>query len=147
MTWLLCGLAMSLLQPFPATAQDIAVGKKYPLSITGRDGAVKQFMVEHAVTEAEHNQGLMYRTSLPDAGGMIFLYRQPQRVQFWMKNTVIPLDIIFIAAGGKIISIHENAQPLDLTPIASGGAVMAVLELAGGTVARFRITIGDEVRY
>ncbi len=84
----------------------------------------------------------MNRASLAPDRGMIFPYDPPQSVAFWMKNTLIPLDLIFIAPGGKIVRIEENAVPLSLDQIPSGGPVEAVLELAGGRSAELGLKAG-----
>ena len=131
----------------PENKDNAQAGKTYPLTIIHQSGGVVNFQVEHALSQSEQNQGLMYRTTLPENGGMIFIYNTPQKVQFWMKNTVIPLDMIFIEAGGRIISIHENAEPLSLTAIDSGGKIIAVLEIAGGMAARNHIIVGDRVKF
>ena len=88
----------------------------------------------------------MFRQSVAPNGGMIFPYNPPQQVAFWMKNTLVPLDIIFIDANHKIARI-TNAQPLDLTPLPSGVPVTGVLELAGGRAAELGIKEGDIVRW
>ena len=88
----------------------------------------------------------MFRQSVAPNGGMIFPYNPPQQVAFWMKNTLVPLDIIFIDANHKIARI-TNAQPLDLTPLPSGVPVTGVLELAGGRAAELGIRAGDKVEW
>jgi len=88
----------------------------------------------------------MFRQSVTPDGGMIFPYNPPQGVAFWMKNTLVPLDIIFIDANHKIARI-TNAQPLDLTPLPSGVPVTGVLELAGGRAAELGIKEADTVRW
>ena len=82
----------------------------------------QRFQVEIAATRAQQERGLMFRKSLAPDHGMLFTYAKPQRVAYWMKNTLIPLDIIYIAPNGKILSIARNARPHDETPLASGGA-------------------------
>ena len=98
-----------------------------------------RFTVEVADTPAAQERGLMHRTSLAPDAGMIFPYSPPQYASFWMKNTLIPLDMLFIRADGTIDRIAENTIPESLEPVASGGEVAAVLELAGGTAARLRL--------
>ena len=105
------------------------------------------FQVEVVREERERNRGLMFRQSLPDNGGMLFDYDPPQEVAFWMKNTYIPLDIIFIDATGRIIRIAENTTPLSLEQIPSGGVARAVLEIKGGQSAKLGIKAGDRVRH
>lgn len=87
----------------------------------------------------------MNRSALAPDRGMIFPYHPPQPVAFWMKDTLIPLDIIFISPGGRILSIAENTVPLSLESVPSGGPVEAVLELAGGRARELGIKAGDSV--
>ncbi|MBP7241193.1 DUF192 domain-containing protein [Amaricoccus sp.] len=114
-----------------------------------RQGAsVMRFQVEVADDEAERARGLMFRESLPRFGGMLFVYETPQPVAFWMKNTLIPLDMLFFDAAGRLAALHENAVPGDLTPISGGPApVQFVLELAGGSAARLGVAPGAEMRH
>ena len=103
--------------------------------------------MEVARTPEEQNYGLMNRGSLAPDRGMIFPYDPPIAVAFWMKNTLIPLDIIFIAPGGKILNIAANTTPLSLEQVPSAGPVEAVLELAGGRAAELGIEPGDQVEW
>lgn len=121
--------------------------EQVPLTITTAAGRKHVFTVEVARTAEEQAQGLMHRQSLAPDRGMIFPYGSPQRVAFWMKNTLIPLDMIFIAPGGRISSIEANTVPLSLEPVASGEPVEAVLELAGGRSAELGIAAGDLVEW
>jgi uncharacterized protein len=105
----------------------------------------RKFTVEVATTPAQQEQGLMFRQHLAPDAGMIFDFGTPQTTSFWMKNTWIPLDMLFVAATGRIINIHERAVPRSLEPIASAGPVRAVIELNGGTAARLGIKPGDHV--
>ncbi|HWW25727.1 MAG TPA: DUF192 domain-containing protein [Caulobacter sp.] len=107
-------------------------------------GKVK-FTVELAVTRAEQARGLMFRKSLAPDRGMLFPYKPPQRAAFWMKNTLIPLDILYIAPDGRVLSIARNAVPHDETPIPSGGVISGVLEIPGGRAAQLGILPGDRV--
>ncbi|WP_425532100.1 DUF192 domain-containing protein [Ancylobacter crimeensis] len=109
-------------------------------------GAVR-FSVEIAVTPQERERGLMYRTELASNAGMLFDFRTPQPVYMWMKNTYIPLDMVFIRADGRIGHIAENTTPLSTDVIESGGPMRAVLELAGGTVKAKGIAVGDRVEH
>uniref|UniRef100_B0T0Q7 DUF192 domain-containing protein n=1 Tax=Caulobacter sp. (strain K31) TaxID=366602 RepID=B0T0Q7_CAUSK len=103
------------------------------------------FTVELAVTRAEQERGLMFRKSLAPDRGMLFPYNPPQRAAFWMKNTLIPLDIIYIAPDGRVLSIARNAVPHDETPLPSGGVIRGVLEIPGGRAAQLGILPGDRV--
>jgi uncharacterized membrane protein (UPF0127 family) len=111
--------------------------------VTGKGRA--RFQVEIAATPAEQKRGLMFRPSLAPDRGMLFTYAKPQPAAFWMKNTLIPLDILYIAPNGRVLSIARNARPHDETPIASGGMVLGVLEIAGGRAAQLGILPGDKV--
>ena len=93
----------------------------------------------------EKARGLMHRRSLAPDGGMLFIYTKELRQSMWMKNTLIPLDMLFIRQNGRIAHIHERAVPGSLATISSRGRVLAVLELRGGTVARLGIRKGDRV--
>lgn len=118
------------------------------LPLTVRSGAkTHRFVVEVARTLDEQSYGLMNRAELAPDKGMLFPYQPPQPVAFWMKDTLIPLDIIFIAPGGRIARIAENTVPLSLDPVPSGEPVEAVLELAGGRSAELGIEPGDMVEW
>lgn len=134
-------LALSLAVPLAGCAGDPSEAESaatIPVTVT-MAGKAHVFNVEVARTDAEQDKGLMFRTSLPADGGMLFPFAKPRIGSFWMKNTLIPLDIIFIRADGSIDRIAENTIPESLEPVVSGGEVSAVLELAGGTAARLNI--------
>ncbi|MCW0199762.1 DUF192 domain-containing protein [Sphingopyxis sp.] len=131
---LFTALALSLALPV-AACNKAESGTTIPLTIAMAD-KTHSFDVEVARTEAEQEQGLMFRTSLPANGGMLFPFAKPKLASFWMKNTLIPLDMVFVRADGSIDRIAENTIPESLEPVVSGGEVAAVLELAGGTAAR-----------
>ena len=118
-----------------------------PLTITTTAGKKHRFTVEVARTDAEQAQGLMNRQTLAPDRGMVFPYDPPRAASFWMKNTLIPLDIIFIRADGTIARIEANTVPLSLDPVASGEPVATVLELAGGRAAELGITPGAKVMW
>jgi len=105
------------------------------------------FTVDVADTPELRGLGLMNRPSMPATVGMLFVYDAPQSVAFWMKNTLIPLDMVFVGPEGKVLRIHENAQPLDLTTIPGGDGVQYVLEINGGLARVFGIGPGDEMRH
>jgi len=130
-------LALSLALPMAACSKDERQAES--VATIAAAGATHKFNVEVARTKEEQTRGLMFRTSLPADGGMIFPFEKPRIASFWMKNTVIPLDMIFIRADGSIDRIAENTIPESLEPVVSGGEVSAVLELAGGTAARLGI--------
>jgi hypothetical protein len=105
------------------------------------------FSVEVANTEAARQQGLMFVKHLPDGQGMLFDFYREQEIAMWMKNTYIPLDMIFIHGDGRIARIAKNTKPMSITVIPSGAPVRAVLEVAGGTAARLGIAPGDRVAF
>ncbi len=105
------------------------------------------FRVEIADEPEEWARGLMFRREMAPDAGMLFVYPSPRRVSFWMKNTLIPLDMLFIDRLGRVRAIHENARPHDETPIPGGEDVLAVLEINAGRVAELGITPGTQVRH
>ena len=115
-----------------------------PLTIRSATGE-HRFTVEVAGSLAEQSTGLMFRRSLAPDAGMIFPYDPPQDVAFWMKNTLIPLDMIFIRADGRIARIAANTVPRSLEGVPSLEPVAAVLEIAGGRAAELGIRPGDTV--
>jgi uncharacterized membrane protein (UPF0127 family) len=139
-------LACAQPAPAPAPAPEPAVVAEAlePLEILTERGPVR-FRVAIADTEAERNRGLMYRSVLAEDEGMLFDFQTPRPVAFWMKNTLIPLDMIFIAADGRIANIAENTRPYSLDPVPSAGPVVAVLEIGGGLSAELGIEPGDRV--
>lgn len=111
------------------------------------DSAQIRFNIELAVTPQERSRGLMFRENLPNRSGMLFVFDPPQPVVFWMKNTLIPLDIIFLDRSGVVTRVHQGAIPEDLTPIEGGDSVFAVLEINAGLAARYSIKPGTEMRH
>jgi uncharacterized membrane protein (UPF0127 family) len=101
--------------------------------------------LEVAVTPEAQQRGLMYRTALADDHGMLFVFPGETDHEFWMKNTLIPLDMLFIARDGTIVGIHADATPLSTAPISVGKASRYVLEVPGGYAARRHIASGDRV--
>lgn len=126
--------------------QSVGGLKQVPLSIQSGT-KTHNFTVEVARTPDEQAQGLMNRQSLGPDRGMIFPYSPPQPVGFWMKNTLIPLDMIFIRSDGTIASIAANTVPLSLEMVPSVEPVAAVLEIAGGRSAELGIKAGDRVEW
>jgi uncharacterized membrane protein (UPF0127 family) len=117
-----------------------------PLEIVTKSG-VHVFSVEMATTEEEKTNGLMYRKELPDGKGMLFDFSPEQQISMWMKNTYIPLDMIFIRADGRILRIAENTEPLSTKIISSGGLARGVLEVIAGTAQKYGIQPGDRVAH
>ncbi len=130
----------------PADAQQgLASFPRDSLVLHTADGTERALDVELAVNREQQAQGLMYRQSLAADAGMLFIYRPARPVSMWMKNTLIPLDMLFIAEDGEIVKIVERAVPLSLTTISSDRRVRAVLEINGGMVNRLGIRPGDRV--
>jgi uncharacterized membrane protein (UPF0127 family) len=124
-----------------------------PLAACGEDGRAVlhtakgdfAFSIELAETPEARERGLMFRQSLAPDAGMLFDFHTDQPVQFWMVNTLIPLDMVFIAADGVVKAVHANARPEDPTPIPSGAPVRFVLEIAGGRAAEIGLRPGDRM--
>lgn len=142
---LLVFFAVVLFFALPALAQ-LQTFQTSTLTIGSATGDHK-FTVELATTPAQQEQGLMYRRSMAPDAGMLFDFGRPQPTTFWMKNTYIPLDMLFVGADGRIVNIHERAVPLSEAMIPSQGRVRAVIELNGGTASRLGIRPGDRVTY
>jgi uncharacterized membrane protein (UPF0127 family) len=127
----------------------IAAGPARPagqqtLEIASKTG-VHTFAVEVVDDDTDRAKGLMYRKALPEGRGMLFDFHRDQDVSFWMQNTYIPLDMVFISGDGRILRIQENTEPLSTRLIPSGGPVRAVLEVIGGTTRKLGIAPGDRV--
>jgi uncharacterized membrane protein (UPF0127 family) len=114
------------------------------LVIESRNGS-HPFTVEVVDTPETRAKGLMYREALAPDAGMLFDFKETRPVSFWMSNTLIPLDMIFITAEGMVANIHANARPRDLTSIPSDGPVMFVLEIPGGRAKELGLAAGDRV--
>ena len=154
---LLAALAMVALPRVPVLAERCPSPETYhapqpvlakeALVIVGANGRQHLFQVEMALTPEQQEIGLMARKSVPADGGMLFdMGNPPEQSRFWMCNTVVSLDMVFIRPDGTIDSIVENAVPFSLASVASKGPVRATLELAAGTVARLGIRVGDTAR-
>lgn len=111
------------------------------------DWGSARFTVEIADDPEERAMGLMNRPSMPGSAGMLFIYEFPQRVAFWMKNTLIPLDMLFLSPDGVVQRIHENARPLDRTLIPGDNGILAVLEINGGLSSLMGIAAGSQLRH
>ena len=110
-------------------------------------GGQAHFTVEVAADQAAREKGLMFRDHMASSAGMIFVYQAPNHARFWMKNTLIPLDMIFADETGLVTVVHSDAVPQDLTPIDGGEGVMYVLEINGGLAKRIGIAAGAEMRF
>jgi uncharacterized membrane protein (UPF0127 family) len=143
-----CAIALSLL-PGLAIAQDTSKAQpelpKEKLVIVTKDGKRHDFNVEMALTEAQQTVGLMFRKTVAPDGGMLFVWDGARDSTMWMRNTISPLDMVFINADGSIRRVVENTVPESLAIIDSHGPVKATLELAAGTAKRLDIHAGDKV--
>ena len=126
-----------------AVASECAQNSVY---VRGDFGAAR-FSVEIADDAEERAQGLMHRTEMASSSGMLFIYPKPQSLSFWMRNTLIELDMIFVDPQGVIRHIHHRAQPLDETPVQGGRGLTHVLEINGGMAKRLGIAVGDVLRH
>ena len=115
--------------------------------IQNEDSSSISIVAEVMITESQQAKGMMYRKSLDEDRGMLFLFKKPKRAVFWMKNTYISLDLIFIKKGGGIDSIHENLEPLSTKKIKSRNDVIAVLEILGGQVKKNKINLDSKILF
>lgn len=141
LTLVFIGLALG-----QAAAQDAASGPTEPLSIVGRDGR-HIFAVEVMRNDADRARGLMYRRAMAPDHGMLFDFQASAPVAMWMKNTYLPLDMLFIRADGSIAKIAADTEPLSTKVIPSNEPVLSVLELNAGTAARLKLHAGDRVEH
>ncbi|WP_146636266.1 DUF192 domain-containing protein [Nioella nitratireducens] len=111
------------------------------------DWGTARFRVEIADDPQERATGLMNREQMSPAAGMLFVYETPQRVAFWMRNTLIPLDMVFMDETGVVRRVHDNAVPLDETPIPGGNDIQYVLEINGGMAEQIGIDVGSQMRH
>jgi uncharacterized membrane protein (UPF0127 family) len=137
-----CGPKIEAAPPDPRAQSGLEV---VPLTVHSANGN-HRFTVEVARTAEQQSRGMMYRRSVAKDRGMIFPFDPPQNAAFWMENTWIPLDMVFIRADGTIARI-ATAKPLDETPVPAGEPVAAVLEIRGGRSAQLGIRPGDRVKW
>ena len=130
--------------PAAPVAQEITFEKGQVQVRSGR-GRTFVFDVEIAKTPEQLAQGLMHRTELPATTGMLFIYKPPRRIAMWMKNTQIPLDMLFAGRTGTVFYIKENAVPLSEDLIPAPGQVAYVLEVPAGTVKKLKLKAGDRL--
>jgi uncharacterized protein len=135
-----------LILPLPGPAGTLPAQDLQPLEIATKSG-VHIFGVEMAITPEEQAKGLMFRRELAEKQGMLFDFHREQPTSFWMKNTYVSLDMIFIRADGRILRIAENTVPLSEALVPSGGPVRAVLEVVAGTAKKLGIAPGDRVTH
>jgi uncharacterized protein len=131
----------------PDSSQLDRIFRQSTLQIATPDARLHTFKVWIADDNERRARGLMFVKQLADNEGMLFVYEEAQRISMWMKNTFIPLDMVFIAADGKVINVAENTQPQSLTTIESDGDAIGVVELKGGTAARLHIAKGARVMH
>ena len=148
---LLFGIAMSLAAGRPSRAQEMQIESlnhfpRTTLTVKAH-GRTDRFDVWVADTPARQEQGLMFVRDLPGTQGMLFPQNSPQVAHFWMKNTYIPLDMVFVGEDGRIAKIIANARPFSLDLLSSDGPVIAVLELRGGDTQALGIRVGDKVSW
>lgn len=141
------GLVLAILMAgvTPVAAIAGCAAGQVDIRLTG--GGMARFSVELAADPATRERGLMFRTEMAKSAGMLFLYEQPQPATFWMRNTLIPLDMIFADATGVVQHVHANAIPKDETGIHGGTDILAVLEINGGLAKQLGITPGAVIRH
>ncbi|MBT5659885.1 MAG: DUF192 domain-containing protein [Rhodospirillaceae bacterium] len=132
--------------PFSVDAGDALSLQPSKLTIESSSGD-HDFVIELARSPEERSHGLMFRQHLAEDHGMLFLFDGEKRRAMWMKNTLIPLDMLFLGCGGEVLAIHANATPKSLKPIAPKVLACAVLEIDGGVAAQLGISPGDHVRH
>lgn len=137
------------LPPLPAqeTLLELSTFPKGEVVVESAAGAKHAFKVWIADTEPRQRQGLMFVRDLPADQGMLFVNQPPRPASFWMKNTYIPLDMLFVDASGKVLHIFERATPLSLEPLGIEAPVRAVFEIKGGESSRRGIRVGDRLRH
>jgi uncharacterized membrane protein (UPF0127 family) len=145
--FIVAGFIILVLLQIAPRAYEAIKQPSYPTSTLTIEagGKTYPFKVEVARTEEQMEHGLMYRQSLAQDGGMLFIYPQPRLITMWMKNTLIPLDMVFMDADGKILTIAQNAKPETTNTISSLVPATAVLEINGGAAARLDLNPGDRV--
>ncbi|SHI89132.1 hypothetical protein SAMN05444000_103302 [Shimia gijangensis] len=138
------GLLVTILSPVTVLAE--VACREDSIMVRG-DWGMAKFRVGVADTPEERAQGLMNRESLSAGAGMLFVFEKTEPVSFWMENTLIPLDMIFISENGVVAHVHHNAKPLDRTPVSSKHPVRYVLEIKGGLAQAMRIGEGSQLRH
>lgn len=137
-------MAAAVFGPSSASAQQLLSFSTGELTITSANGE-HRFRIELALDDPHREQGLMYRRAMDPDAGMLFVYDHPMEITMWMKNTILPLDMIFIRADGTVLRVAERAVPQSLVVIPSGGPARAILEVNAGTASRLGIKPGDKV--
>lgn len=137
------------MQPYAVLlALVLGCAESAPVAVVHRaDASTVSVQLEVVSTPDAMERGLMYRSSLPEDHGMLFVFPDPEDHSFWMKNTLIPLDMLFIAHDGRIVGIHADAVPLSLAPLSVGVPSSLVLEVNGGWAARHSVRTGDRLEF
>lgn len=147
---ILAALLLVAATPGPIAAQEVvgaqATLRTIPLRLTTAARS-HDLRVEVAATPREQQIGMMFRTRLARGKGMLFPFASPRRLSFWMENTVIPLDLVFVGPDGRVVNVAAEAKPYSRDLIPSAGPAIAVLEIAGGEAARMGLRAGDRVEY
>lgn len=131
----------------PPAVPNPVFNKEGEVTFVKKGQPFKKIEVEIAENEAERNKGLMFRSYLPDSVGMLFIFEQPDEYKFWMKNTSIPLDIIYVGPDKKIVSIAQNTQPYSEESIPPYGLVQYVVEVNAGFTKQNNIQSGDAISF
>ena len=130
----------------PSDAKELdQIFQRSTLQIATPDARLHRFNIWLADDDARRARGLMFVKHLNAGDGMLFVYPRPQPIAMWMKNTLIPLDMLFVAPDGKVTRVVQNTEPHSLKTVESGGEVLGVVELAAGTAARLKIAPGAQV--
>jgi uncharacterized membrane protein (UPF0127 family) len=145
LAWLMAGNPPATAQTAQTAQQGLVSFIRDGLTLKTADGVERALEIELALSPQQQARGLMYRQRLAADAGMLFVYRPARLVTMWMKNTEIPLDMLFIAEDGEIVKIVERTVPFSLTNISSDRQVRAVLEINGGMASRLGIRPGDRV--
>ena len=124
----------------------MAACRKDSVQLRGKWGET-HFNIEIADTAETRSRGLMFRDSMRRGDGMLFVYEEPRRASFWMKNTLIPLDMLFVDRSGTVTRIHHQAIPGNLASIDGGDQVFAVLEINGGLLKNYGISVGSQMQH
>ena len=139
--------ALALCLSLVAAAASAGPCREDRVDLRTPEGGAARFTVEIADTPEERARGLMFRTDLPESHGMLFVFDPPQPVAFWMKNTPLPLDILYVDASGRVLNIAERTTPFSEATLPSAGPVRLVLEINGGLSERYGIGPGAELRH
>ncbi len=140
----LAAVILCLLPLATACAEEVQALAAKPLMIHTANGVI-MFQTEMAFSPQDQARGLMYRKELATNKAMLFVFDEIREASFWMENTLVPLDMLFIDETGKIVHVHKMAKPLDRSPIPSGQPVKAVLEILGGEADKQGIKVGDTI--